>query len=88
MLVTSTEKAEAMLVLVPRYTGMSRADAVRFRFGTDQVPAGLTAILLTNALPPDGVPLDWWALDRGSVEFEAAAERCTADALGLARVGL
>jgi hypothetical protein len=45
-------------------------------------------MLLTNALPPDGVPLDWWALDRSSVEFEAAAERCRAEALGLARVGL
>jgi hypothetical protein len=45
-------------------------------------------MLLTNALPPDGVPLDWWALDRSSVEFEAAAERCRAEALGLAWVGL
>jgi hypothetical protein len=79
---------DADLVLVPQYARMSRSDAIRFRFGTDQVPAGLIAVLLTNASPPDGVPYDWWALDRGSIEFKAAAERCRAEALGLARVGL
>jgi hypothetical protein len=67
---------------------MTRRDAIHFRFGTDEVPAGVTAVLLNNALPPAGVSFDWWGLERGSAEFEEAAALCRGDARGLEKVGL
>jgi hypothetical protein len=69
------------LVVVPRYPGMTRLDAIRLRFGVDEVPAGITAILLKNALPPDGVPYDWWKLSRESAAFWTAFAVCQRMAL-------
>lgn len=41
-------------------------------------PRGLTVLLLSNISPPEGVPKDWWTLDRGSDEFWMAFRTCEA----------
>jgi hypothetical protein len=63
-------------VLVRRYAGMSLRDAFRFQFGKEEPPEGLQYYVLADALPPAGIPRNWWKMDHDGDEFLHAAAVC------------
>ena len=66
-------------VHVPRYAGMSQEDALTFTFGRPEVPRGVAAFVVHPALPPPGVPLDWFGTNPHSLAWERAWRACRRD---------
>lgn len=70
--------ASAELLLVPQYSGMTRAEAMSLRFGAAGPLADADLVFIINALPPetDRRPIDYnWAAERGTPKYAAIRAR-------------
>lgn len=70
------------IIIIPQYLGMNKKDALSLRFGLDGQPLGVTLVFISPAMPPPGVPYDWFN-HRDNPAFADAWTACQADAAGV-----